>query len=76
VTAAEQQRRGCSSAVGLGLSASGPADGDMNSYMEEILSKERSAFREQQRVKTSTGVSRHGLRRSDGARLSDRFAAQ
>lgn len=61
----------------LGASGAGRM-GDMDSFMEEMLSKERPAFREQHRLKRSVASSRHSgaLRRSDGARGSEYYAAE
>jgi hypothetical protein len=73
----EQPRPGSGYSGGaLGTSALAPRAGDMDSFMEEMLSKERSAFREQHRLKRSMANSRQGLRRSEGARSSDHYGAE
>ena len=72
----EQPRMGSGVSAGaLGLSAVAPPNGDMDSFMNDMLSKERTAFREQHRLKSSTAASRHGLRRSDGvaARSAEQY---
>ena len=78
VSLTEQQRPGLGFSAGaLGLSGIGPRNGDMDSFMEDLLHKERSAFREQQqRLKQSVAQSRHSLRRSDARRSADDWAGQ